>query len=62
MPNKKTKYANQKTKYTNQKFTLLCREAIFVANLRTCFVYFLQAWKIWWSTKNDKYQVWGGGG
>ena len=33
--NQNTKYANQNTKYANQKFTLFCREAFFVANLRT---------------------------
>ena len=33
--NQNTKYANQNNKYANQKFTLFCREAIFVANLRT---------------------------
>ena len=40
-----TKYANQNTKYANQKFMLFCREAIFVANLRTFLAYFLQAKK-----------------
>ena len=29
------KYDNQNIKYASQKFTLFCREAIFVANLRT---------------------------
>ena len=43
--NQNTKYANQNTKYANQKFTLFCREAIFVANLRTFLAYFLQAKK-----------------
>ena len=37
--NQNTKYANQNTKYANQKFTLFCREAIFVANLRTFLAY-----------------------
>ena len=37
--NQNTKNANQNTKYTNQKFTLFCREAIFVANLRTFLAY-----------------------
>ena len=39
------KYENQNTKYANQKFTLFCREAIFVANLRTFLAYFLEAKK-----------------
>ena len=43
--NQNTKYANQNTKYANQKFTLFCREAIFVANLRTFLAYFFQAKK-----------------
>ena len=43
--NQNTKYANQNTKYANQKFTLFCREAIFVANLRTFLAYFLEAKK-----------------
>ena len=43
--NQNTKYANQNTKYANQKFTLFCREAFFVANLRTFLAYFLQAKK-----------------
>ena len=43
--NQNTKYANQNTKYANQKSTLFCREAIFVANLRTFLAYFLQAKK-----------------
>ena len=43
--NQNTKYANQNTKYANQKITLFCREAIFVANLRTFLAYFLQAKK-----------------
>ena len=43
--NQNTKYANQNTKYANQKFMLFCREAIFVVNLRTFLVYFLQAKK-----------------
>ena len=34
------------------------RDALFVANLRTFLAYLLQAWKIWWRTKNDKYEVW----
>ena len=33
--NQNTKYANQNTKYADKKFTLFCRKAIFVANLRT---------------------------
>ena len=33
--NQNTKYANQNTKYANQKVRLFCREAIFLANLRT---------------------------
>ena len=39
------KYENQNTKYANQKCTLFCREAIFVANLRTFLAYFLEAKK-----------------
>ena len=38
----------------------------FVAKQFCCkfthfFAYFLQTWKIWWRTKNDKYQVWTSG-
>ena len=43
--NQNTKYANQNTKYANQKFTLFCREAIFVANLRTFLAYNFQVKK-----------------
>jgi len=42
--NQNTKYTNQNNKYANQKFVLFCREAIFVANLRT-LAYFFQAKK-----------------
>ena len=56
--NQNTKYANQSTKYANQKFTLFCREAIFVANLRTFLAYFFAGQKVWWRTKKDKYEVW----
>ena len=56
--NQNTKYANQNTKYANQKFTLFCREAIFVANLRTFFGVLFAGQKVWWRTKKDKYQVW----
>ena len=34
------KYDNQNTKYANQNFMLYCREAIFVAILRTFLAYF----------------------
>ena len=55
--NQNTKYANQNTKYANQKFMLFCREAIFVANLRTFLAYFFAGQKVWWRTKKDKYNV-----
>ena len=57
--NQNTKYANQNTKYANQKFTLFCREAIFVANLRTFLAYFLQAKKYGGVPKrtNIRYEV-----
>ena len=51
MPRKKQvrqqniKYENQNTKYAYQKFTLFCREAFFVTNLRTFLAYFLEAKK-----------------
>ena len=66
--NQNTKYAKQNTKCiisikrVRQKnkylFTLFCRDAFFVANLRTLLAYLSQALKIWWRTKNDKYEVW----
>ena len=65
--NQNAKYAKQNTKCANSIkrvcqtnnywFTLFCRDAIFVANLRTFLVYLLQAKKIWWRTENDKYEV-----
>ena len=67
--NQNAKYAKQNTKCANSIkrvrqtnkywFTLFCRDAIFVANLRTFLAYLLQAKKIWWRTENDKYEVWG---
>ena len=65
--NQNAKYAKQNTKCANSIkrvrqtnkywFTLFCRDAIFVANLRTFLAYLLQAKKIWWRTENDKYEV-----
>ena len=43
--NQNSKYANQNNKYARYWFTLFCREAIFVANLRTFLAYNLQAKK-----------------
>ena len=66
--NQNAKYAKQNTKCANSIkrvrqtnkywFTLFCRDAIFVANLRTFLAYLLQVKKIWWRTENDKYEVW----
>ena len=53
--NRNTKYADQDTKSATKLFTLFCREAIFVVNLRTFLAYNCQ---MRWRTKNDKYQVW----
>ena len=71
MPSKSKEYANQNTKYAilikrirrtcecfpQHWFSLFCRKAIFVANLRTCLAYFVQVQKMRWCTKNVKYQV-----
>ena len=43
--NQNSKYANQNSKYAQYQFTLFCRDAIFVANLRTFLAYNLQAKK-----------------
>ena len=64
-PSTPTKYQVRQPKYqvrqpkyqVNQKFTLFCREAIFVANLRTFLAYFFAGQKVWWRTKKDKYNV-----
>ena len=41
--NQNSKYINQNSKYAQYEFTLFCRDAIFVANLRTFPAYNLQA-------------------
>ena len=44
-PTKNSEYANQNSKYGQYWFMLFCRDAIFVANLRTFLVYHLQTKK-----------------